>query len=125
MSLKPFELQYVGEPGEAEPFHEVVLRGFFDTNTVAEFDEMAEKVLDSKSHRLILDLLQLNYVSSAGLGAIMALLQQLRRKGGDMVLVQPTPRVYRVLEMLGFMDILDVAPNRSAAIQILTHATNS
>jgi anti-sigma B factor antagonist len=58
---------------------------------------------------MVIDLKGLNYISSAGIGALMALTQQLRRESGDIVLLQPNEKVFKILDLLGFTKIFNVA----------------
>lgn len=125
MIARPFTLQFDQAQEADDSAHTVALSGYFDANTVQEFEDIAEIVLHSTCNQLILDIHQLNHISSAGIGAMMALLQQLRCRGGNMVLVQPAPRVQRTLEMLGFTTLLAVAPNRANALQILAQAATT
>lgn len=50
---------------------------------------------------VVLDLLQLTFIDSSGLGAIHAARRAAIEDGGSLVLCRPTPMVYRVLEITG------------------------
>ena len=55
---------------------------------------------------IVLDLSQVEYMSSAGLRAIMEGLKTSRQAGGDLRLAAPQPGVAKVLKMAGFPSIL-------------------
>ncbi len=55
---------------------------------------------------VIVDMAQVNYVSSAGWGVFVGEIKDIREKGGDLKIVQMTPEVYDVFEMLEFNRIL-------------------
>src|SRR4051812_546692 len=56
--------------------------------------------------RLVLDLDQVNYVSSAGLRVVLGTLKDVRQAGGDLRLAAARPNVQKVLTMSGFTSIL-------------------
>ncbi len=49
--------------------------------------------------RLILDISDLDFVDSFGLGAVVGALKRLRQRGGELALVCPSRRVRRVFEI--------------------------
>jgi anti-sigma B factor antagonist len=55
---------------------------------------------------LVADLSEVEYTSSAGLGALVAALKETRRQGGDFRLAAPRPNVHRILDLCGLTSIL-------------------
>ncbi|MGB9691516.1 MAG: STAS domain-containing protein [Candidatus Sumerlaeaceae bacterium] len=96
-----------------------VLRGYIDAHTVIEFEKAVENVIASGTNRVILEMSALSYVSSAGIGAMMALARKLSQDGGDLVLLSPTQKVYTILEGLGFTKIFKIANTQHEALQKL------
>jgi anti-sigma B factor antagonist len=66
--------------------------------------------------RLVLDLSGVDYVSSAGLRALLATMKDARQHGGDVRLAAVKPEVARVLDLSGFTTILKLFPDESAAL---------
>lgn len=93
------------------------LSGSLDAHSVAEFESVVESLIEIDGGRVILDLERLEYLSSAGIGAIMALQHRLKRDGGEAVLVRPCARVTRLLEMLGFTRIFSIVETPEAAFE--------
>jgi len=93
----------------------VEVGGFLDAHTVAGFEKQMNALVDNQASRIILDLSKLNYISSAGIGAMMSLLQRLRRESGDLVLWRPSPKVFKILELLGFTGIFRIAATEEEA----------
>ena len=58
------------------------------------------------SRLLALDLSDLDFVDSFGIGAVVGALKRLRQRGGDLALVCPTPRIRRVFEICDLDRIL-------------------
>jgi anti-sigma B factor antagonist len=56
--------------------------------------------------RLVVDLSQVDYLSSAGLRSILTALKESHQEGGDLRLVAPQPRVAQILELAGLTPVL-------------------
>lgn len=82
------------------------VNGYVDTMTCSILlSKIAENVNAGTLH-IIVDMAQVNYVSSAGWGVFVGEIKGIRERGGDLKLVQMTPEVYDVFEMLEFNRIL-------------------
>jgi len=92
------------------------LRGYIDAHTVIEFEKAVEEVMESGVNRVVLEMSSLSYVSSAGIGAMMALARKLVQRGGDLVLLNPTQKVYTILDGLGFTKIFKIAKTEEEAL---------
>jgi anti-anti-sigma factor len=64
-------------------------------------EAMAEAIA-SGDRRIVLDLRELDYISSAGIMALEVVAARLRTEGGELVLRGPTPPVRLALELSGF-----------------------
>lgn len=118
--MKPFAIEVIDAPSAAGTIAEVHVSGFLDAHTVATFDGRMEEQLGRDVSRILLDFEELSYISSAGIGSLMVLLQQVRRKGGELVILNPQPKVYAVLDLLGFTKIFHFATDRASAMQTLS-----
>ena len=116
--MKPFELKLT-EPSEPPEPLRVSVSGYLDAHTVLSFEQRMEEQLQSGYSKIILDIGDLSYISSAGIGAMMGLAQKLRGKGGDLVLVKPSEKVFKILELLGFTKIFRIASSDSDAVEEL------
>ena len=80
--------------------------GRLDTTTAPALDKtISEDLADVKN--LVLDMKELEYVSSAGLRVILST-QKKMQKVGSMKLVNVCENVMEVFEMTGFADILEI-----------------
>jgi len=100
---------------DAEDVKVIALSGYLDAHTVAEFDRHTESLIQGGAKHIVLDLQSLNYISSAGIGALMGLSQRLKKEGGDLVLLQPTPKVFKILDLLGFTRIFHLCNSEEEA----------
>lgn len=95
------------------------LHGYIDAHTVIEFEKAVQAAIDGGTNRIILDISGLSYISSAGIGAMMGLARKLAQNNGDLVLLRPTPKVFTILDGLGFTKIFKIANDESEAVEKL------
>ena len=93
----------------------VTIEGSIDALTSAEVSAHLAGQISQGYHQLILDLNQVEYMSSAGLRAIMDGLKASRQSGGDLRLAAPQPGVDKVLRMAGFPSIMKSSPSLAEA----------
>ncbi|MFQ5798247.1 MAG: STAS domain-containing protein [Bacteroidota bacterium] len=92
MSAKPiFEFVRLGE-------NRFSLHGRLDASTA----ENLEAELDKIASTVTLDLSKLQYISSAGLGVLLAAKQRLSDSNADLKLTGLQPQVRHVFEVVGF-----------------------
>ena len=105
--------------------HEVdgvaVLRpeGFINAHTVRQFEAALEALVREGKYTILLDCRQLNYISSAGLGAIMGLIEGIRENGGDILLCSLQKNVFEIFDTLGFTQLYRVFATEGEALQSL------
>lgn len=84
------------------------LIGKLDTNTAPELEKEINGLKTEQLHKLIFDITELSYVSSAGLRIILMSHKKMLGLQGQFTVMHPTPMVEEVFEMTGFSDILDI-----------------
>jgi anti-sigma B factor antagonist len=73
-------------------------------------------VLEVSGQAVVLNLAQLAYVDSGGIGALVGLYTSAKAAGGDIKLACPNPRVQHVLEITRLFNILGVFSSEEKAI---------
>jgi anti-anti-sigma factor len=91
--------------------------GYIDTTTSAELEHTLDSLLKAGSYDIIVDLGNVDYVSSAGWGIFISEIKGIREKGGDLKLVRMIPEVYEVFELLEFHYILKAFDTLEEAIR--------
>jgi anti-sigma B factor antagonist len=76
--------------------------GNIDIYNVGSFRKRTEKAVEAGFVRLIMDMGGVPFASSAGIGAIVHLLRSVKPRNGEVVLLKIQPKVFGVLELLGF-----------------------
>jgi anti-anti-sigma factor len=66
--------------------------------------------------KLVADLSGVKYTSSAGLRALLAVVRDARRGGGDLRLAAVQPQVRKILDLSGFTSILKLYEDVDAAV---------
>lgn len=107
-------------PGDSQSFRRVDVIGCLDSHTVVGFEKTLNSLLDDGVTRLLLNLDQLTYISSAGISALMGLTHRLRKSSGEMVLLKPTEKVYRVFRTLGFTNIFKIIEDEQAIASVFS-----
>jgi anti-sigma B factor antagonist len=90
--------------------------GYIDTTTSSEVERELNNLLKQRRYQIIIDLGNVDYISSAGWGIFISEIKQIRENNGDLKLVRMIPDVYEIFELLEFHHILDVYDTPQAAI---------
>lgn len=93
------------------------VKGFIDTNTASEFDKLFQAALAEKKYKLVVDLRDVTYISSAGWGLFVGEIKRIRNQKGDLFLAAMSPEVEEAYELLQFSTILKAFPTVEQAVQ--------
>jgi anti-anti-sigma factor len=88
----------------------VQLRGHLDGNSQIAAETYFKMVVASGSTRIVLDLAQVEFISSAGLRAVLLLLKLVKGNHGGLAVCASQPRVTQLLEFSGLKTLLSIAP---------------
>ena len=78
----------------------LVLEGRLDNDSVGALDEALDTVLASAVQVVVFDLTALEYITSAGLRSIFRAQKAMNAKSGKALLLNPTPQVKKVLDIV-------------------------
>ena len=67
--------------------------------------------------RILLNLKDVKYIDSSGIGDVMRSLTSLRRQGGDLKLLRPAPMALEVLRITRLDKFLEIKDDESLAVQ--------
>jgi len=91
---------------ESGPLTVVGIRGSVDGMTAGALTDALSELVKNGRTRLVADFTEVDYISSAGLRALLGAMKEARHGGGDFRLAAIRPDVQRVLELSGFLSIL-------------------
>ncbi|AST92321.1 MULTISPECIES: anti-sigma F factor antagonist [Sutcliffiella] len=96
------------------------LAGELDHHTAEELRERATEVIENHSITdIVLNLEQLAFMDSSGLGVILGRYKQIKSIGGEMVVCSISPAVKRLFEMSGLFKIIRLEESELNALQKL------
>ncbi len=84
----------------------VHISGEVDLATCPQLRDVLAELVDRGVHHLIVDLEQVSFLDSSGIGVLIGVLRRLREHGGSLHLTAPRPHVRRVLELTGITTLL-------------------
>ncbi len=94
----------------------LILRGKLDATTSPELDKKIKSLIKEGYKKLICDLKELSYISSAGVGVFSYAKSELIKQGGDIIFANAQKSVLNVINLLGFGKILKFYPTIEEAV---------
>ncbi len=94
----------------------VGLVGNLDTNTAPKAESNINKWLEKGTKKIVINLEETRYVSSAGLRIFLATAKKMTASNGAVKLCCPNEVVQEILDISGFSTILDVKTTEEEAI---------
>lgn len=79
----------------------VTVKGRVDSSNASELDNTLKDIMSQGRHNIVLNLKGVNYMSSAGLRAIVSALRECKSHRGDVRLSEMSERVAEVLDLAG------------------------
>lgn len=86
----------------------VKISGRVDSATAPDLQQALQGLIAANRRRIVLDLQDTEYLSSAGLRVLVAILKAAKHGGGELKLAQPAPRVREVLDLAGLTPIVHI-----------------
>lgn len=101
----------------------VWLEGRLDANTFTDLDEALRDITPMVDNEgtLVLDLSQLEYISSAGLRSLAQLRKQMNDRGARTLLLNPQPQVKKVFDIVKAVPVKEVFASINELDQYLDH----
>ena len=94
----------------------VKVKGRVDSETAPELDDALIKLLQADRNQIVLNLQGVDYISSAGLRAVVKAYQAAKKSGGDVRLASVSTPVEVILRTVGMMQMLHMYPTEQEAM---------
>ena len=94
----------------------ITITGSIDSLSYGQVISAVSEQAASGQVRILIDLTGVDFMSSAGLRAILAGIKETREKGGDLRLVGAQPGIEKVLKISGFDSLLKSYPDLDQAL---------
>ena len=94
----------------------VNLVGYLDSHTAPKFLDAMDAVIHQGTVNIIVDMAEVNYMSSAGFGVLAGTLGRLEDKQGTLIVAGLSDKLNRIFETLGLVHMIHVEPDRHLAL---------
>ena len=94
--------------------------GFINAHTVETFDTALRAVLNRGCFEVVINARSLAYVASAGLGALVGTIEEIRENGGDLRICELSESVAAIFEMVGLPHLFRIFRTEDEAISSFT-----
>lgn len=96
------------------------LVGELDHHTAEKVRQQVEQKIEVNSVRhILLNLEELTFMDSSGLGVILGRYKQITQLGGKMIICAISPSIYRLFELSGMFKILEIVESEQKALESL------
>lgn len=94
------------------------LGGRVDSNTAPQLEQALQKIIESGRANIVIDLADVEYMSSAALRALISAQKQVRSAThrGDIRLAQMPERIRKAFDLAGFLELFEVFDSEVDAV---------
>jgi anti-anti-sigma factor len=97
----------------------VTARGRLDGAASGPFAERIQSLIVTDKPKLLIDFSGVDFVTSAGLRAVLTILKRVKAHNGAFALCNVQKQVREVLDITGFAGMIDIHPERAAALRAM------
>lgn len=97
----------------------IALEGRFDIIGTGQIETKFSGYCSGLNVRVVVDMSKVDFIASIGIRLLMLTAKSIASRGGRMVILNPTPDVFSVLEVTGIPAIIPVYSNLESAETIL------
>lgn len=94
----------------------VTVAGRIDSSNASQLDNTLKQLLEDGQNNLVVQLSGVEYMSSAGLRAIVAALREAKKKRGDVRIAEPSERVTEVFSLAGLTALFETYDDLTTAV---------
>lgn len=81
--------------------------------------DIANTTIDDSMLLSAVDLSNVRFINSSGIGVLVSLLTKFRNRGGELILINPSEHIHKLLIITKLSAIFTIAENDATAIQLL------
>lgn len=94
----------------------MVIRGPMDVATTPGLRDSLVRLIDEGHHRLVLDLSDVDFIDSIGLGTIVGMVHRLRPHDGSLAMAAPSAQVRNVFQITQLVRVVALYDDTDAAV---------
>lgn len=96
----------------------ISIKGFLDAYTYSQFEQTINSLFDQNKYKMIVDMSNVDYISSAGAGVFIGAIGIAQENLGNIIIIRPKPGVKEVFDLLGLSQIFPITENMELALKI-------
>ena len=98
----------------------IAIKGRLDADSSLEAEQVVKEALGGDTNRLLFNLGELEYLSSAGLRVLLSAAKEMRRRDGKIVLCALNEFVKEIFEVSGFQSLIPITESVESGIETLS-----
>jgi anti-sigma B factor antagonist len=100
----------------------LAVSGELDLPSAGHVQERLAELIEDDARRIVVDLMGVNFIDSAGLGVLLSATKAMRSNGGELVLAADDRRILRLLEITGLDRIMRVEASFVEAVDYVVQS---
>ena len=98
----------------------ISIKGRLDADSSPEAEKVVKEALEGQATRVLFNLADLEYLSSAGLRVLLSAAKEMRRRDGKIVLCSLNEFVMEIFEVSGFQSLIPITDSVESGIEVLS-----
>jgi anti-sigma B factor antagonist len=94
---------------------QVTLVGSLDTDTAAQCEAQLQPILVAATKRIVINMAELDYISSAGIRVLAATTKKMKANEGSVAVTQVQPQIQKVLDIVKALPALNIFKDMAEA----------
>lgn len=97
--------------------HIISVQGEIDVYTSPRVKETINELIEKENYNLIINLEEVRYIDSTGLGVLIGALKRVREHNGSINLICTNPQIKKIFNITGLVKIFGIFKSEEEAIQ--------
>jgi anti-sigma B factor antagonist len=94
----------------------VTVSGRVDSAAAPNLEKAFQELLEARRTQIVVELADVEYMSSAGLRALVSALKSAKKGGGDLLIARPSARVREVIDLAGLTSVFTMYDDTLEAV---------
>ncbi|MBI4713243.1 MAG: anti-sigma factor antagonist, partial [Planctomycetes bacterium] len=100
------------------------LGGHIDVSTLELFEQGLAHLLSNNINQLVLNLADVTYISSSGMGLLIKYVEKFRESGGDIQISCVTPGIWTIFKQIGLNSVFGIFSSDKEALSAFRERAN-
>ncbi len=100
-----------------ENFVILTISGRLDMTNVSEIKSIFDKEIEAGAINVAINMSELDYIDSSGIGSFIGLMSKLKQKGGNVFLFGMKPDIHKIFQMTKLLGFFKVFPDEATFLR--------